>query len=73
MFGNDAHDVWIHTQYNDDDRSKYLCVMAAEDFRKLALWYLWRWVWGEWCGLRRWLFYKRLRQQVRRMEAQRNG
>lgn len=57
-FGNDAFDVWISTQYSDEKKSKYTCVMAAEDFRKLALWYLWRWVVGEWFGLRRWLFYK---------------
>lgn len=41
--------------------------MAAEDFRKLALWYLWRWTWGEWFGLRRWLFYRHLHWQVKKM------
>lgn len=66
-FGNDAFDVWISTQYSDEKSSKYMCVMAAEDFRKLALWYLWRWAWGEWFGLRRWLFYKNLERYARSM------
>jgi len=31
--------------------------LPAEGFRWLALWYLWRWAWGEWFGLRRRLYY----------------
>ena len=40
--------------------------MAAEDFRKLALWYLWRWAWGEWFGLRRSLFYWDLHRRCKK-------
>lgn len=69
-FDNDAFDVWISTQFSDESQSDTLCVMAAEDFRKLALWFLWRWAWGEWFGLRRWLFYKDLHRRMRPYRAQ---
>ena len=63
-FDNDGFDVHILTQYDDGDRS--LCLMmAGEDFRKLALWYLWRWAWGEWFGLRRWLYYRDLSHRLK--------
>lgn len=63
-FDNDAFDVWIATRMTDEKRSRWMMSMAAEDFRKLALWYLWRWSWGEWFGLRRWLYYKWLHRHV---------
>lgn len=66
-FDNDAHDLWICTQYSDDSQSQHMCVIPAEDFRKLALWYLWRWAWGEWFGLRRWLFYRALDRTAKSM------
>lgn len=41
--------------------SAYMCMnVRADVFRRIALWYLWRWAVGEWFGLRRWLYYKRL-------------
>jgi len=56
-FGNDSFDVVIYTQYTDEAHSRVYFMMAADDFRGLALWYLWRWAWGEWFGVRRWLWY----------------
>jgi len=67
-FDNDAYDVQIATKYSDEESGRWVLFMAAEDFRKLALWYLWRWVWGEWLGLRRRLFYRDLRRRVSRMK-----
>ena len=64
-FDNDAHDVWIARWYDEQDTSKWVLAMAAEDFRKLALWYLWRWAWGEWFGLRRRLFYWNLKRRLK--------
>lgn len=56
-FGNDACDVMIAEKFTDEKTSTWALHMAAEDFRRLALWYIWRWAWGEWFGLRRRLFY----------------
>lgn len=67
-FGNDAFDVHVWRQFDDQKQSHYALMIAAEDFRKLALWYLWRWAWGEWFGLRRRLFYWYLNLQVERMQ-----
>lgn len=61
-FDNDAFDVHIHSKWSDSNEVSLRLTMAAEDFRKLALWYLWRWAWGEWFGLRRKLFYWHLRR-----------
>ena len=66
-FDNDAFDVQIATKYNDAEHSQWSLFMAAEDFRKLALWYLWRWAWGEWFGLRRKLFYWDLHRRCEKM------
>lgn len=68
-FDNDAFDVGVWTE-NTDEAGQWTFMIAAEDFRKLALWYLWRWMWGEWFGLRRVLFYKRLHAEV---ESRRNS
>lgn len=65
-FDNDAFDILIYTKYTDEAESKWRFSIAAEDFRKIALWYLWRWAWGEWFGLRRRLFYWRLHIKVSR-------
>ncbi len=63
-FDNDGFDLYISTQYSDNDESRLVAAMAAEDFRRIALWYLWRWAWGEWFGLRRRLFYWHLLRRV---------
>ncbi len=63
-FDNDGFDLYISTQYSDNDESRVVAAMAAEDFRRIALWYLWRWAWGEWFGLRRRLFYWHLLRRV---------
>jgi hypothetical protein len=65
-FLNDAFDIWIGETYTDGDAKneswKFDC--RTETFRKMALWYLWRWAWGEWFGLRRKLFYWDLHRRV---------
>lgn len=70
-FLNDAFEFWIGETYEEgnfvDDRWKWHC--KTEVFRKLALWYLWRWAWGEWFGLRRKLFYWFLHRDVVRMNT----
>ena len=65
QFQNDAFDIGIWKQY-DEQKSELAFTIAAEDFRKLALWYLWRWAWGEWFGLRRRLFYWQLHKRIER-------
>ena len=61
-FANDAADFWIACKWTDEETGTWHSVMAAEDFRQIALWYLWRWAWGEWFGLRRRLWYAALRR-----------
>lgn len=68
-FGNDAFDVHLITKYTDDKESEIRLMIAAEDFRKLAIWYLYRWAWGEWFGLRRKLFYWWLNRHVAKVRA----
>lgn len=67
-FLNDAFEIWIGETYTDGDVEsggwKFSC--RTEVFRRLALWYLWRWAWGEWFGLRRKLFYWDLRRRCRK-------
>ena len=60
-FGDDGGEIWLSDKSRlcgkGHDQSLYFDC-RAEHFRKMALWYLWRWAWGEWFGLRRWLYYK---------------
>lgn len=69
-FNNDAHEIWIGETYQEgehvDDRWKWHC--STKTFKKLALWYLWRWAWGDWFGLRRKLFYWFLHRDVVKMQ-----
>ena len=64
MFDNDGNDLYIVTRYDDGDSDRIVMCMAAADFRRIALWYLWRWAGGEWFGLRRRLFYRRLFRRI---------
>lgn len=65
-FNNDAHEIWIGTREIDrgqtHDRWAFHC--STQAFRRIAIWYLWRWAWGEWFGLRRKLFYWDLHRRV---------
>ncbi|MCB8942561.1 MAG: hypothetical protein H6658_02175 [Ardenticatenaceae bacterium] len=68
-FLNDAHEVWINQEEKENgtlhQRWAFFCSTSA--FRKMAMWYLWRWAWGEWFGVRRWLYYKWLHRSVSKM------
>lgn len=62
-FNNSASEIWIsqkETKAHKSGVSNEEWTFHCNDtiFRKMALWYLWRWAWGEWFGLRRWLYYK---------------
>jgi len=65
-FTNDAFDVGMWVKFIDDDNGEWAFIMAAEDFRKIAIWYLWRWIVGEWFGLRRKLFYWKLKRDLKK-------
>jgi hypothetical protein len=69
-FGDDASSIWISVRYPDEpgDGGRWLCDLRPVVFRRIALWYLWRWAYGEWFGLRRWLFYRWLHRHVARMQ-----
>lgn len=64
---NERYDYFQQGEWNRNDRWKLL--IDANIFRRMALWYLWRWTYGEWFGLRRWLFYKWLHWHVSRWET----
>ena len=74
-FNNDAHEVWIWERFEEqgsvDESWKFSC--PARAFRRMALWYLWRWAWGEWFGLRRKLFYWDLHRRCEKMRKERQG
>ena len=66
-FADDAFGVigWRAWKDNPGEDEQAICVnMQAPVFRRVALWYLWRWAAGEWFGLRRWLFYRHLHYKV---------
>ena len=52
-FINDAHEVWIAEKWDGGGKEHWTFSAPASAFRRMALWYLWRWIWGEWFGLRR--------------------
>lgn len=72
-FQSDAGEIWIAAKYPDQSESTWLIFMNASTFRKMALWYIWRWAWGEWFGLRRSLFYWHLHRRVESYRARYPG
>jgi hypothetical protein len=67
-FLNDGHWIGIYSRFTENGQSdeRWNIQMPTETFRRMALWYLWRWAVGEWFGLRRWLYFRRLSQRVRK-------
>ena len=66
-FQNDAFEIWIASQEYENYQlvvDQWDTHMPAWVFRRFAAWYLWRWAWGEWFGLRRWMFYALLHRRV---------
>ncbi len=61
---NDGSEVWIGSSWDNQKTSEWAFYTRADAFRKLALWYLWRWAWGEWFGLRPALYFWVLHRQV---------
>lgn len=74
-FGNDAFDIMIGERWMDGGKEweRWMATLPAPAFRRLALWYLWRWAWGEWFGLRRRLFYWHLHRKVEAMRKWRES
>ena len=58
-FLNDAYEIGFG--YPD----KWCFFARREDFHRIIRWYLRLWIIDEWCGLRRWVWYKLLHRQVR--------
>jgi hypothetical protein len=57
----DAFTLWLGTS------DEWMCHMSRTDARRLAWFILFRWwLCAEWCGLRRWLFYKSLSAYLKR-------
>ena len=65
-FANDAFEVAIG--YADADR--YSLMLRRPVFDQIVRWYLWQRIVCEWCGLRRWLWYRLLHRQVERQRRQ---
>lgn len=73
-FLDDAFSIGVAAYWPEDGgESRWALILPAPVFRRLALWYLWRWTYGEWFGVRRWLFYRWLRRHVARMQQRRKG
>lgn len=71
-FNNDAFEIWLGTKYIEHERvdEQWEFHDRTEVFRRIALWYLWRWAWGEWFGLRRWLYYKNLHRRCEKVKEE---
>lgn len=59
-FINDAFEVGVG---NPD---KWHVFLRREDFHKIVRWYVAKWIFVEWFGLRRWAWYKVLSRRVSR-------
>ena len=59
VFENDAFELGFGYP------NKWHMFITRKSFHKIVRWYLWRWGWGEWFGLRRYLWYKLLHRRVR--------
>ena len=61
----DAFTLWIGTE------REWMCHMNRKDSLRVAWFVLWRWrIVGEWCGLRRWLYYKVLHRVTAQHEKE---
>lgn len=66
-FLNDSFEIGISVfeeECGQVTADRWMATLPVWVFRRMALWYLWRWAWGEWFGLRRWLFYRWLHHKV---------
>lgn len=59
-FVEDGFDIGIGSM------DRWYILLERSALHKIILWYLWRWAWGEWFGLRRYLFYKFLKRRIER-------
>lgn len=60
---NDAHEIW----FGYPDRWKFH--ISRKDFHKVIRWYLKRYIFGEWLGIRRKIYYKLLSRRVKRYKS----
>lgn len=58
MFSNDAFELGFG--YPDE----WHMFIRRESFHKIIRWYLKQWIVSEWCGIRRWAWYKLLHRRV---------
>lgn len=70
-FSNDGFELAVQTREKTRDGEwRYwdnAFYVARPDFHRIVRWYLWRWAWGEWFGLRRRLWYRLLGWRLDRM------
>ena len=61
--GEDGSAVWIGTAH------EWHTSMSLQRFRRIAMWTLWQWAWGDWFGLRTRIWYRLLRRRCDRHRA----
>lgn len=61
-FVEDAHQIGLFT----GEGNTWDVIMTRTAFHKIMRWYLRQWIFGEWFGLRRWLWYKILHRRCSR-------
>lgn len=59
-FLNDSFEIGIGW------RERWHAIIRRETIHRFIWWYLRQWAFGEWLGVRRWLWYKLLHRQVER-------
>lgn len=66
VFLNDAGEIGISIDYPGEGE-RWAAMVPANAFRAIALWYVWRFAYGEWFGMRRRLYYRWLHWHVGKM------
>jgi len=58
-FTNDGWQIGLGYEF------KWCMMIDRSSWNKMIRWYIWRWIRGEWFGLKRWLFYRYIDWKVR--------
>ena len=76
FIGNRSGDLEYVLAFLDDSFSvgigyptSWNCILDRKIFHKMIIWYLWKWSFSEWFGLRRWVWYKLLHRRVKITQA----
>lgn len=71
-FTNDAFELNFNWRDSGEpETARVRMQMRCRVFRQLAIWYFYRWAVFEWCGLRRWLYFRYIHWKVEQYSIRR--